>query len=71
MAEDDSRALFFKAVSLQGEGKVDEAEALYRELLARNPRVVSAHNNLGMLLNATGRLLAGEASAQSSHRAAF
>ncbi len=56
MAEDDSRALFFKAVSLQQEGKAVEAEAVYRDLLSRNPRVVSAHNNLGMLLNAAGRL---------------
>jgi len=37
-------------------GRLDEAEALYRDALRENPRSPDAHHNLGALLEARGRL---------------
>jgi protein O-GlcNAc transferase len=54
-AEDANRALFFEAAALQQAGQEADAEKLYRVLLARNPRVAPAHNNLGMLLDKSGQ----------------
>lgn len=45
----DDAALFDRAVSAQGAGRLDEAEAAYRALLAREPGHVGALNNLAVL----------------------
>ena len=55
MTEDENRALFFQAVAHQQAGRHADAERDYRALLARNPRVAAAHNNLGMLLDTQAR----------------
>ncbi len=41
---------------LQVQGRIDEAIALYRDALARNPNSAVAHSNLGTALAATGQL---------------
>jgi Tfp pilus assembly protein PilF len=38
----------------QREGKLAEAEAIYREIIAEHPHVAQAHNNLGILLATRG-----------------
>jgi len=43
--EDESRILFLEAVAHHQAGRRDEAERGYREVLARNPRVVAAHTS--------------------------
>ncbi|MBY0508692.1 MAG: tetratricopeptide repeat protein [Rhodospirillaceae bacterium] len=52
---DDNQTLFARATAAHGAGEVVTAEALYRELLSRNPRVTPAHNNLGMILDGAGK----------------
>ena len=37
-------------------GRLDKAEAMYREAIALDPRCYEAHNNLGTILKDTGRL---------------
>ena len=50
-------ALYYNnvAVDKMTAGRVDEAERLFRFLLAREPQVVELYNNLGVLLNRRGR----------------
>src|SRR5262249_58457537 len=48
-------AAFQEAVSLHQRGRLLEAERLYRALLAQNPNLVEAHNNLGHLLGTLQR----------------
>ncbi|WP_207477511.1 O-linked N-acetylglucosamine transferase, SPINDLY family protein [Arenibaculum pallidiluteum] len=48
--------LFDKAVAAHHAGRLDEAEAAYREIAARQPDHTDALSNLGVLLKATGRL---------------
>ncbi len=43
-------------------GKVDEAEASYRKLIALKTDYAGAHNNLGNILQGLGRLDEAEAS---------
>ena len=45
-----------KAVNAHQEGKLEEAEHLYREILKSEPTQVDTHNNFGVLLYLTGRL---------------
>ncbi len=47
--------LFDTARSLQRAGQLEEAESVYRELLAGHPDCLKAWNNLGVLLERTGR----------------
>jgi predicted O-linked N-acetylglucosamine transferase (SPINDLY family) len=47
---------FEKAMARQQAGKLHEAEALYRQILAQNPRLAEVHNNLGNALKAMGRI---------------
>jgi len=42
-------ALFDQAVALHGQGRLDEAERLYRQVLAREPRHLDARHMLGVL----------------------
>ena len=51
-----------QAVTMHQEGKLEEAEKLYREILKTNPNHLDANNNLGALLNDTGRHDEAEAS---------
>ncbi len=53
--EDENRALFASAIAHHQAGRAAEAMRDYKALLARNPRVAPALNNLGMLLDAAGR----------------
>ena len=39
-----------KAVTAHKEGKLEEAEHLYREILKIDPTQLDTHNNLGVLL---------------------
>ena len=55
MTEDANRALFLDAIAHHQAGRTAEAEAGYRAVLNGNPRVVAAHNNLGLLLRARGQ----------------
>lgn len=47
---------FHEAVASAGEGRIREAERLYREAIALNPRLGDAYFNLGNLLFRDGRL---------------
>lgn len=49
-------ARFVKAVALAGEGRVEEAEAIYRALIAEYPELPEPHNNLAVLLAQRGDL---------------
>ena len=51
-----------QALTTHQEGKFEEAEKLYREILKTNPNDLDAYNNLGVLLNDTGRLDEAEVS---------
>ena len=46
----DINQIFKQAVSQQQEGKLDEAERLYREILEVQPKHQDSNNNLGVLL---------------------
>ena len=43
-------------VTLQGLGRLDEAEASYNQAIALKPDYAEAHNNLGNTLKGLGRL---------------
>jgi Flp pilus assembly protein TadD len=49
-------------VILQEAGRLDEAEASYRQAIALKPGYAEAHNNLGNSLRDLGRLKEAEAS---------
>ena len=53
-------ALLHKAMKLHREGKVTDAEALYRRVLARDSECFDALNNLGVSAYQQGRLAEGE-----------
>lgn len=55
----DADALYRRACDFEDAGRLAEAEATYRELLAVAPRHARAHNNLGSVLQFQGRV--GEA----------
>jgi len=46
---DEIGPAFKKAGDLANEGKVDEAEAAYKEILAKNPSIPEVHLNLGLV----------------------
>lgn len=50
----DLSALFQQAVAAHRAGRLDEAEPLYRRILARQPALAEAQANLGFLLGRTG-----------------
>jgi tetratricopeptide (TPR) repeat protein/2-polyprenyl-3-methyl-5-hydroxy-6-metoxy-1,4-benzoquinol methylase len=58
----DVRKLFAEAVGHHQAGRLDEAVAGYREVLASRPDLTAAHNNLGNALCEQGKLEAAEAS---------
>jgi tetratricopeptide (TPR) repeat protein len=64
---EDRRPFFDRAFGLNGVGRVDEAEAAYRELISRQPDSPAAMHNLSLILKANGGL--GEA-ADLARRAA-
>jgi len=49
-------ARFVKAVALAGEGRPDEAEPIYRALIAEYPELPEPHNNLAVLMAQRGDL---------------
>jgi tetratricopeptide (TPR) repeat protein len=53
----EALALYYNnvAVDMMTAGRLDESERLFRFLIAREPTVVELHNNLGVLLNRSGR----------------
>jgi tetratricopeptide (TPR) repeat protein len=53
---------FDKANALMNEGKLDEAEAEYRALIAKNPAVPQLHHNLAILLSKKKDMAGAEAS---------
>lgn len=53
-----------RAMELTGAGRLDEAEAAYREVLARDATVVEAHYNLGSIYLGRRELAAAEAAFQ-------
>ncbi|MFC3077600.1 tetratricopeptide repeat protein [Phenylobacterium terrae] len=63
---DETWAGFEAAVRLQVAGRLDEAEAAWRSLLARAPEIAEAHTNLGGVLKSLGRV----AEAAEAHRQA-
>lgn len=48
-AVEELRAQFGKAAELAQSGKHDEAEALYKDLLVKNPQIPEIHYNLGFI----------------------
>jgi tetratricopeptide (TPR) repeat protein len=48
-AVDDVQGPFTQALELSKQGKLDEAEALYKEILAKNPTIPQVHYNLGWI----------------------
>jgi len=44
------------ALEFHRAGRLADAEAIYRQILARNPNDADAHNNLGAVLKAQGRI---------------
>src|SRR5262249_5820389 len=46
--------------ALRAGGRFEEAEAAYRQAIARDPGLVSAHSNLGNLLSNRGRMKEAE-----------
>ena len=51
-----------QAIKAQQEGRIEEAEQLYRSILKNRPANLDANNNLGVALQALGRLDEAEAS---------
>ena len=51
---DPSEQLYARARGAADDGRLAEAMALYRELIAQNPRHLRARNNLALLLDGTG-----------------
>ena len=60
------KAAFAKASEAAKEGKYDEAEALYKEILTKLPDFAPAHFNLGYVYRAKKELPAAEASFQKA-----
>jgi len=48
-AADDIQGPFNTALELTKQGKLDEAEAIYKEILAKNPTIPQVHYNLGWI----------------------
>jgi tetratricopeptide (TPR) repeat protein/2-polyprenyl-3-methyl-5-hydroxy-6-metoxy-1,4-benzoquinol methylase len=61
-ASPDVRGIFARAVGHHQAGRLDEAIACYREVLALKPDLTAAHNNLGNALCEQGKLEEAEAS---------
>jgi hypothetical protein len=59
-------SLFQNAVALHLDGRLDEAEALYRQVTDYRPGLVQA--NLGVICRMTGRLEEAEAALRTAHR---
>jgi tetratricopeptide (TPR) repeat protein len=54
--------IFEQAIKFHREGKLEEAERLYRSILKIQPEHIDVNNNLGVLLRVFGRLEEAEAS---------
>jgi tetratricopeptide (TPR) repeat protein len=59
---EEARATFKKAIELSQAGKLDEAEAAYKELLVKNPSIPEVHYNLGHLYSQKKDWASAEAS---------
>ena len=58
----DTQARFQLALGVATAGRVEDAKAQYRDVLAAKPDFVEAHNNLGLLQLRSGELAEAEAS---------
>jgi tetratricopeptide (TPR) repeat protein len=58
---DELRGNFEKANALMNEGKLDEAEAAYRELIAKDPSIPQLHHNLAIVLTRKKDMAGAEA----------
>jgi tetratricopeptide (TPR) repeat protein len=63
---DEIQGPFTKAVELTKAGKLDEAEAIYKEILAKTPGVPQAHLNLGFIYSQRKDWAAAEAAYQKA-----
>ncbi len=52
---DNLHYLFAEAVTLQEAGRLADAEARYRRMIAINPDLADVHSNLGVVLRGQGR----------------
>jgi tetratricopeptide (TPR) repeat protein len=52
----DAQALFARALAAQEAGKPDQAEALWKQVIAATPAQAAPHTNLGIVYRASGRL---------------
>jgi tetratricopeptide (TPR) repeat protein len=68
LAPDDADAALEMADLLASRGELGPAEAGLRELLARQPRLHQAYNNLGVLLRRKGDLAGAEAALREAMR---
>jgi tetratricopeptide (TPR) repeat protein len=58
---EELRGNFEKANALMNEGKLDEAEAAYRELIAKDPSIPQLHHNLAIVLTRKKDMAGAEA----------
>lgn len=65
-ATDGISGAFSAAVALMREGKVDEAEAAFKEILTKNPSVPEVHYNLGYLYSQKKDWASAEAAYQKA-----
>ena len=63
----DLGSLIALAQSEQNAGRLPEAAAAYRQILALRPDMAEAHNNLGNVLSAEGQLRRGGFSLRVRH----
>ena len=56
------KTIIEKAISAHQNGKLEEAEILYRNILKENPNLHDVHNNLGLILLSFGKLEEAELS---------
>ena len=61
MASGDATSLYNQGVVLRDQGRLEEAEAAFRQALELEPRHVFALNNLGIVLQRLGRPIEAEA----------
>jgi tetratricopeptide (TPR) repeat protein len=52
----DARVLFARALAAQEGGEPDQAEGLWKQVIAAAPRYAAPHTNLGILYRASGKL---------------
>lgn len=59
---------FAEAVAHFDAGRYDQAEALFTRLVEKNPQMVSAHFNLGVIAERRGELVKAQAAYEAAHK---